>query len=84
MVGNEGDQPDEVRERIIAHYANYLEIGHNEYEFLFDFGELYQQDEPWRLHTRIVTGPVYAKAFLKVLKDAVARYEQNFGLIEDD
>lgn len=67
---------------IMGQYANYLEIGHNEHEFVFDFGESYENDEPTRVHTRIVTGPVYAKVFLKLLQSAMAEYEESYGPLD--
>lgn len=70
--------------RIVGQYANQLEIGHSEHEFVFDFGQSYQNDEPPHVHTRIVTGPFYAKAFLNVLQEALERYEGKFGLLRDD
>jgi hypothetical protein len=41
-------------------YANVLQVGHNAFEFVFDFGQDYQEDHEVQWHTRIVTGPAYA------------------------
>jgi len=60
-------------------YANYLEVGYNAFEFILDFGQRYSEDEDAKGHTRIVTSPVYAKAFLETLRDSVSEYEQHFG-----
>ncbi len=65
-------------------YANYLQIGQNPFEFVFDFGQLYLEDHDARFHTRIITTPVYAKAFLRVLRDCIERYELDFGMIPED
>ncbi len=69
-------------------YANYLKIGQNAFEFLLVFGHLYIDDVPVEqeslFHTRIITTPVYAKAFLKVLEDCIAQHERNFGVIPDE
>jgi hypothetical protein len=66
-------------------YANWFEIGHNEFEFILDFGQHYAGGEPdparVQRHTRIVTTPVYAKALLGLLGDVVGRYEGRFGVI---
>jgi Protein of unknown function (DUF3467) len=67
-------------------YANWFEIGHNEFEFVLDFGQHYAGQAPAtrrkvQRHTRIVTTPAYAKALLALLGDVVARYEQLFGAI---
>jgi Protein of unknown function (DUF3467) len=66
-----------------GNYANYLKIGQNAFEFLFDFGQFYRDGEEPYFHTRIITSPVYAKAFLKVLKDCVKEYERTFSVIPD-
>jgi uncharacterized protein DUF3467 len=65
-------------------YANYFQIGHNAFEFLLDFGQLYSDGRPEHIHTRIVTSPSYAKELLKVLGESVAQYEDNFGPIKQD
>jgi hypothetical protein len=63
-------------------YANYFKVGHNAIEFLFDFGQCYQESEKAQLHTRIITSPVYAKALLDTLRQSVDQYEQIFGGIQ--
>jgi hypothetical protein len=62
-------------------YANYLKIGQNAYEFLFDFGQCYLDGEDAHFHTRIITSPVYAKAFLRILKECIDQYERTFSVI---
>jgi hypothetical protein len=62
-------------------YANYFTIGHNAFEFLFDFGQNHTEARSAPLHTRIITTPVYAKTFLALLQESVDQYEQNFGAI---
>ena len=34
------------------------------------------------MHTRIVTGPIYAKLMAELLQDAVKRFEQEHGVIQ--
>jgi hypothetical protein len=80
--GEKSRNADEPRGR----YANYFEVGHNAFEFLLDFGQHYPEDATGsrgaaRLHTRIVTGPVYAKALLELLRDSIGQYERTFGPI---
>ncbi len=60
-------------------YANYFEVGHNAFEFILDFGQLYAGGEEHQLHTRIITNPAYAKALLKTLRTSVHQYEQSYG-----
>lgn len=62
-------------------YANYFKVGHNAFEFVFDFGQIYTQVGPALLHTRIITTPVYAKTFLALLQESIDQHEQNFGAI---
>ena len=64
-----------------ARYANYFEVGHNAFEFIFDFGQYHPENEGARMHSRIVTGPVYAKLLADLLRDAVQRFEEEHGAI---
>jgi len=68
--------------QVEGRYANYFKIGHNAFEFLFDFGQLYNGGNEPHLHTRIVTSPSYAKALLDMLVESVGRYEETFGAIQ--
>jgi hypothetical protein len=63
-------------------YANYFHVGHNAIEFLFDFGQLYEEGEHELFHTRVVTSAPYAKEFLKVLSESIEQYERTFGPIK--
>ncbi|MFO1153587.1 MAG: DUF3467 domain-containing protein [Rhodospirillales bacterium] len=65
----------------IATYANFCEVGHNTYEFLIDFGQFQPATGEVRVHSRIVSGPVQAKLFARVLNDSLARYERDHGPI---
>ncbi|HKE48342.1 MAG TPA: DUF3467 domain-containing protein [Rhodanobacteraceae bacterium] len=62
-------------------YANYFEVGHNVFEFVLDFGQLYRGDTAARIHTRIIAGPAYAQALGRVLQAALEEYERKFGPI---
>lgn len=68
---------------VVAHYANYFEIGENAAEFVLDFGQSYSEVEEGQIHTRIVTSPPYAKAFLRLLQEAVDRHEDAYGEIRE-
>src|SRR4051812_27884442 len=63
-------------------YSNYFEVGCNAFEFLIDFGQHYPECEKL-MHTRIVTGPAYAKVLVMTLSASIARFEQTFGPIDD-
>ena len=62
-------------------YANYFKVGHNAFEFVMEFAQVYSEPSVERVHTRIVTSPVYAKELLEVLQKAVNEYEEAFGTI---
>jgi len=62
-------------------YANYFQVGHNEVEFVVDFGQFYADGIRARRHTRIITSPVYVKALLEVLRQSIHEYEATFGPI---
>lgn len=64
-------------------YANSLEVGHNEFEFLLEFGQEHEEFLETVSHTRIVTVPFFAKQFARVLMRAVSDYEAAFGPIDD-
>jgi Protein of unknown function (DUF3467) len=79
MSGKSRDGQDSAQPN--GRYANYFTVGHNAFEFLFDFGQIHTQGRPAPLHTRIITTPVYAKTFLALLQESIDQYEQNLGAI---
>src|SRR5215510_1397185 len=72
------DKAKKVRE---GKYANYLEVGHNQYEFYFVFGQFDPESEKVQMHTRIVTGPAFAKMMGKRLSSSVETFERENGPI---
>ncbi|HEY3197521.1 MAG TPA: DUF3467 domain-containing protein [Nitrospirales bacterium] len=66
-----------------ARYANYVELGHNAFEFLFDFGQCYDEFRK-TFHTRIVTSPDCAQRLAELLQGSLDQYEQRFGMIRRD
>ncbi len=71
-----------------ARYANHFQVGHNEFEFIFDFGQFHARDSgaaaeapPVRI-VRIVMAPPFAHALLVTLHRAVAEHEELHGPIE--
>jgi Protein of unknown function (DUF3467) len=69
------------REHLETQYTNYVEVGHNAFEFLVDFGRSSPEEEEAAFHTRIVTSPSCAKALFELLRDSIDQYEKTFGLI---
>lgn len=71
----------EYRNTLEGRYANYFEVGHNAFEFILDFGQLYSDGEEPQLHARIVTSPAYVKAFLETLRTSIDQFECTYGMI---
>lgn len=67
----------------LAAYANYCEVGHNAFEFIFDFGQFRPEQGAVQIHSRIVTGPVQAKVFARMFATAIDRFEECNGSIAD-
>jgi hypothetical protein len=70
--------PKDEREPVGRH-ANFLRVGHTAFEFVLDFGQLYQGGTTEQLHTRIITSPAYAAELLNLLGESVEQYEKSFG-----
>jgi hypothetical protein len=64
-----------------ARYTNYFEVGHNALEFIFDFGQYHPEARAAQCHTRIVTGPVYAKLLARLLIESIQHHETEHGTI---
>jgi hypothetical protein len=64
-------------------YANYFKVGHNAFELIIDCGQCYADSEEPQLHTRIITSPVYGKAFLKTLQVCLDEYEKTYGRLRE-
>lgn len=67
-----------------GHYANYAEIGHNAYEFIFDFGQVWMDADPARVYIRVITTPETAQRVYAALKNALAAYRTAFGEVAPD
>ena len=66
---------------IEGQYANYLRIGSNAVEFIFDFGQQVEGDASTEIVVRIFTTPTVAREFLRVLRESVGNYEAAYGPI---
>jgi hypothetical protein len=67
VVGPRGSKKLEGR------YANYFKVGHNAFEFVFDFGQYYPEIDEAELYTRIITSPRYAKELLSTLQESIEK-----------
>jgi Protein of unknown function (DUF3467) len=71
--------------QIEARYSNHFEIGQNAFEFLLQFGQVYNGPEtPALVHSRIILSPFSAKRFVDLLLDSVHRYEAKHGAIPNE
>jgi hypothetical protein len=82
-------KPHEPPDKLQGRYANYVQIGHNAFEFVFDFGQAYEADDPETqeqidIHTRLITSPPSARAFSEMLRESLDRYERAFGRLAPD
>jgi hypothetical protein len=64
-------------------YSNFFKVGHNAFEFVLDFGQFYPENGDAQFHTRIITSPIYVKSLLETLQQSIERYEEVFGLIQE-
>jgi hypothetical protein len=78
-MSNTKESKDE--HQLVGRYANFFQVGHTAFEFVIDFGQLYQGETAEQLHTRIVTSPAYATELLRLLDESVEQYERDFGPI---
>lgn len=80
-------EADEAADRSLlgeGRYANYFEVGHNLFEFVLDFGQAGQENEPIRIYLRIITSPEGAATLSRLLGEALGKYRQTFGPIRGD
>lgn len=65
-------------------YANYFRVGHNAFEFIFDFGQYNPEKDQAELYSRVITSPAYAKVFLGILAKSLENYEIEYEIIEEE
>jgi len=65
-------------------YANFINVWHTYYEFVIDFGRVVPGRKEFKIFTRIITNPLRAKLFLKMLESHIGQYEKMFGKIDID
>lgn len=62
----------------IGRYANVFHVGFNAFEFVIEFGEQFSGEDA-RLHTRVVTNPVFARDLVDSLNEALADYATRYS-----
>ena len=65
-------------------YANLAFITSNNSEFILDFAKFLPGNTRGKIISRIILGPIHAKAFLKSLTESVERFEKKFGTISPE
>lgn len=85
MPGQSHEGEGSTRESgVEGKYANHFQIGHNAFEFLLDFGQLFSDGRPEHFHTRIVASPRHAKELLTLLGESLEDYEGTYGPIKTE
>jgi hypothetical protein len=63
-------------------YSNYAEIGLNASEFVFDFGQVWCDDDTLAsVYVRVITTPDTAQRFYNLLNERLNKYRDDFGEI---
>jgi hypothetical protein len=62
-------------------YANFFSLLQDQNEFILDFGLMMPTTGSARIGARIIIHPRIAKQLLRVLQQAVQKYEATFGTI---
>lgn len=65
-------------------YSNLAIITHSKGEFVSDFVQMMPGMPKALVRSRVIMNASNAKKFLRALSENIAKYEQNFGLIEED
>jgi hypothetical protein len=61
-----------------ARYANYLQIGYSDDEFVIEFGQSsYEREGDPVIHTRLATTPMFAREFLRLLERSVREFDRD-------
>jgi hypothetical protein len=64
-------------------YANYFKVGYNAFEFVFDFGQNYSENDQAALYNRVILAPAFARALYASLGETIEEYEKKFGKIKN-
>ena len=71
---------DEIAE---GKYSNLAIITHSPNEFIVDFAQMMPGTPKAKVRSRVIMNPLNAKRLYKALADNIAKYEQQFGTIQD-
>ena len=65
-------------------YANLAFISNNNSEFILDFARFLPGNTRGKVISRVIFGPIHAKALLKSLNESVTQFEKKFGPIKSE
>lgn len=88
MNNNDNNNPQplniEIRDEVATgKYSNLAVISHSHSEFIIDFAQMMPGRGKPNVCSRIIMAPEHAKRLLNALSDNVAKYEHQFGKIDD-
>ena len=71
-------RPEDLQQRVPleGRYANFFKVGHNAYEFVLEFGQLYEHEKAPVVHTRIITSSAYVRELLDIIREALLEQER--------
>jgi hypothetical protein len=73
--------PEDIAEGI---YSNLAIISHSNSEFVVDFVRMMPNMPQAKVKSRIILTPEHAKRLLTALADNVRKYEQQFGVVQEN
>jgi len=65
-------------------YANVTLITHSPSEFVLDFARLLPGAPKTRVQSRVIMAPRNVKKLLRALSDNIRRYEEQWGVIQEE
>ncbi len=71
--------PDEILKGV---YANAMQVGHTQEEFIVDFMNLSPQQGVGIVSSRVIISPGHLKRIIAALQDNLQRYENQFGVVK--
>ena len=72
--------PEEIADGV---YANLAIISHSQSEFVVDFIRMVPNVPKAKVKSRVILTPQHAKRLLHALNDNIAKFEKQFGPIQD-
>ena len=84
MIPERMNKSHRSSKKIKGHYVNYFEVGHNAFEFVFDFSQFYPENKEADLCARIIISPGCAKELFIILGESIEQYIKNFESHHDE